>query len=54
MKDIKYAVRAMENVARINDLEALRDVRDAVRMRYNVVRAERAQDAVARHKREEA
>jgi hypothetical protein len=54
MKDMKYAVRAMENVARIDDLETLRDVRDAVRMRYNVLRAERAQAALARHKRENA
>ena len=56
MKDMKYAVRAMENVARIDDVEMLRDVRDAVRMRYNVLRAKRAQAADkaynAQHKEE--
>ena len=52
MKDMKYAVRAMENVARINDVEMLRDVRDAVRMRYNVLRAKRAEAANVRYKEE--
>ena len=54
MKDMKYAVRAMENVARINDVETLRDVRNAVRMRYNTLRAEKAKAALERHKRETA
>ncbi len=54
MKDLKYAVRAMENIARINDVETLRDVRDAVRMRYNALRAEKANVALERHKRETA
>ena len=52
MKDMKYAVRAMENIARIEDVEMLRDVRDAVRMRYNAVRAKKAYAANERHKRE--
>ena len=52
MKDMKYAVRAMENVARINDVEMLRDVRDAVRMRYNVLRAKRALAADKAYKQE--
>jgi hypothetical protein len=52
MKDMKYAVRAMENIARIDDAETLRDVRDAVRMRYNALRAEKAKAALKRHKRE--
>jgi len=52
MKDMKYAVRAMENIARIDDAETLLDVRDAVRMRYNALRAEKAKAALKRHKRE--
>jgi len=54
MKDLKYAVRAMENVARINDVETLRDVRDAVRMRYNTLRAEKAKVALKRYEQETA
>jgi hypothetical protein len=54
MNDMKYAVRAMENIARIDDAETLRDVRDAVRMRYNALRAEKAKAALKRHERETA
>jgi len=52
MKDMKYAVRAMENIARIEDAEMLRDVRDAVRMRYNVLRAKKALVAHKAYERE--